>query len=183
MMRQVIFLVIFCACLASGVHASVTTFEFHGTWDDNTTASGTFTVDTTAGIVLNADFLYLGQSYSTILTQYPFDCCSDPNSLPISYNFFVGVSSQNFPAIRLGLPGTIARDSLVGYVGGVCTEDIPCGPDSDGNTWASGYWNINGVGMGLVSGSAAPVPEASSLVILGSGVLGLAGVLRRKLMR
>lgn len=181
-MRRAALLVICCIGLVSGVHASVVTFDFHGTWDDSTTVSGTFTVDTAAGSVLSADFLYLGNTFSTILTQYPFDCCSDPNSLPVAYAFFVGTSNQNLPAIRIGISGTTAKDSLVGYTGGgVCTEIMTCGPDSDGTTYASGYHDVNGGGMGLVSGSAAPVPEASSLIMFASGVLGVAGVLRRKI--
>jgi hypothetical protein len=182
MMRSAAFVVICCIGLVPAVHAGVTGFQLTGTFLDSTTVTGTFTVDTTAGVVLSADFLYLGQTFNTILNQFPFDCCADPNSLPVGYALFVGSSNQNLPAIHFLLSGTTANDSLVGYAGGnVCSNNIACGPDSDGNFWESAYHDPNNNVVGLMSGSTAPVPEPGTLVLLGSGVLGLAGVIRSKL--
>jgi hypothetical protein len=38
-------------------------------------------------------------------------------------------------------------------------------------------FSVSGTGIG------APIPEPGSMMLIGSGLLGLAGVLRRKLMR
>jgi hypothetical protein len=181
-MRSAAFVLVCCIGLVPALHAGVAEFQLSGTFLDSTPVSGTFTVDTTAGVVLSADFLYLGQTFSTILAQGPFDCCGDPNSLPIGYALFAGTSNQDLPALHFLLSGTTAKDSLVGYMGGnVCSNNTPCGPDSDQHFWESAYHDPNNNVVGLMSGSTAPAPEPSTFMLLGSGVLGLAGVIRRKL--
>jgi hypothetical protein len=181
-MRSAAFVLICCVGLVPAMHANIAGYQLNGTFSDNTTVSGTFTADTTAGVVFSADFLYLGQTFSTILKQFPFDCCSDPNSLPVGYGLWIGTSNQKLPVIRLLLSGTTAQDSLVGYAGGnICSSNLTCGPDSDGNVWASAYHDPNNNIVVLMSGSAAPVPEPTTLMLLGSVVLGLSGVIRRKL--
>jgi hypothetical protein len=99
----------------------------------------------------------------------------------VGYGLWVGSSNQNLPAIHFLLSGT-TNDSLAGYAGGnVCSNNIACGPDSDGGFWELAYHDPNNNVVGLMSGTAAPVPEPTTLMLLGSGVLGLAGVIRRKL--
>jgi len=158
---------------------AVTQFALNGTFLDNTTVTGTFGVDTITGTVLTANFLYNGQTFSTVLFQFPFDCCADPNSLPVGYGLAVGTTSSVLPALRFLLSGTTAVDSLVGYTGGnVCSDTLPCGPDSDGNFWESGYRDPSGNGIGLNYGSVTPVPEPASLALLGSGLLAGLGAIR-----
>ncbi len=181
-MRKIVVLVVCFMSLLPAARADIVDFQLTGTFLDSTSVSGAFTVDTAAGVVLSADFLYLGQTFNTILAQFPFDCCNDPNSLPVGYGLWVGTGNQDFPALRFMLEGTSAKDSLVGYAGGnVCSDNQACGPDSDQNFWESSYRDPQGNPIGLMSGSTAPVPEPGSLGLLTSGILAASGILRRAL--
>ena len=180
-MRTLLSLALCCLCLSLVASADTVNFQLNGTFTDSSTVSGTLAIDRTAGTVLSAILSYKSNTFSTILAQGPFDCCADPSSNPVLYRLWVGSSNSTFPALRFGISGTAAVDSLIGYTGGaLCAYNAQCGPDSDGNTWVSSYRDPSGNPVALQSGSLAPVPEPSSLIMLGSGLAGLVSVTRRK---
>jgi hypothetical protein len=104
-------------------------------------------------------------SFTSILSQ----------GVPPYANYYEIESTQGGYYLYLFVPDT----SLIGYSGGdLCSYD-----SGDCNAQLSGYLTPTS-GVAFVSASLTPevaaTPEPSSLALLGSGALGLAGVLRRK---
>lgn len=90
-----------------------------------------------------------------------------------SYYFVSGIAPGNDLKVFLPVP------NLIGYEGsGVCTPYVSNPP-------CSAYGYIFTDACGSLSGSLTPVsttavsPEPSSIALLGTGVLGLAGVVRK----
>lgn len=127
--------------------------------------SGTATIDTTLGTVTNSDFVVSGPFAATFLNDI---YAQEFNST--HYVIFNRDSYADQDFLVLNLP----VGSLVGYQGG----DIGSAFADNAN---------NGVSISLVSGefTTAPsgvTPEPSTLVLFGTGILGLAGAARRKFL-
>jgi hypothetical protein len=161
---------------------TVTIFDLNATLDNGFgtgtagSATGTVTIDVTTGVVTALDLVAsttaasgLGATSTTFTTvdyvgEYP-----DPLDPTYDIQSLTGSNS-----LLLALP----VGSLVGYDGSlVCSAVAACSGVSVYGVDISG-------GVYFDSGSLTPevaaTPEPSSLALLGSGVLGFAGVLRRR---
>lgn len=163
---------------------TITTFDLQGVPNDGITATtaagtltGTVTIDTTMGVITGVDATVDTTSGVLGVTSETFTSLEYQQSVTFPSDYFEAAATSGGYFLVLDFPVA----SLVGYSGGpLCTYAYgysPCdGPSSD-------YGNSQ-YGVGFVSGSLTPevaaTPEPSSLALLGSGALGLAGVLRRR---
>ena len=162
--------------LAAGLSARadvMQTFDLSGTFTDNTTVSGTVVIDTTTGVFESGDLSYLGESFDVlVLTE------DDPAG--DAFVFEMSTSSGPFPRLVMGIVG----DNLLGYSGGpLCsvTDDV-CGGGGGGHSFYAPTSDTNVLlnSGSLAAGPVTTTPEPSSIAMLGTGLLGIAAVMRRR---
>jgi hypothetical protein len=146
-------------------------------------ASGTFTVDTTLGVFVSADMTFITDAATPVTYVFdgPATNSSFPNPNPLEFFGVVqDASGQDEISIEL------AVSTLVGYAGGpLCSVDTPCPNGTDSaiifNPGPDGTLSVFTDGTAVAD--VAATPEPSSLVLLGTGALSLAGVVRRRLRK
>jgi hypothetical protein len=151
-------------------------FNATGTFDNGAQLSGTVTIDTVMGVVTSANLLVSGPG----LADLTFDVLeSQGTDLPHPGYFFnmLQTSGTEIPFLFLGLFNTADHNppNLVDYPGG---PFILAHPPFFG--LGSEYFDTQD--HLLISGSLTPVPEPSSLMIVGLGgalALGYAWCCRR----
>src|ERR1700690_1410771 len=151
--------------IASGIAPSSISYEL------GTSAFGT---DLGSGTVaLNASNSHLLFSNSFGYDIYDVSIGINSAALTAGNTYWVSLSN----ATDAGNSGTEAWDLPNGGSGGPAT----CNFRQSGTNY--GDCGLGGEAFTLTGTTGGPTPEPSSILLFGSGILGLAGVLRRKLTR
>ena len=179
-MLRLVASVLLCSALAVCRSASADTIEtlqFSSILNQNSPltggVSGDLTLDETTGIITAADF-----SAGTSIGRFDFTTPPASQTSGASTTSLLFNSDDGAATFDLLLPVS----SLVGYTGSfICSTQQPCSGDTHSTFVAND--SDSAVSTGIINGPNAITPEPGSLGLLGIGVLGSAGILRRKLTR
>ncbi len=149
------------------------------------TAGGTVSLNVTTGKWVSADVsYYLGGNPADVVATFTSLDGFYPHS-DFVYTFFLSAENPDSP-FSLALPVS----SLIDYSGGsICSMVAMC---NDGFNYMSGFAfpkidpYVESGSLTLISSVDPPsavTPEPSSFALFGTGLLSLAGVMRRKLVR
>jgi hypothetical protein len=176
-------LLLSAALLVLPLHLMADTFETYTltnlTFDSGAVGTGTVTFDSTTGIYTGFDVTYTKGSFSELFDSVSFSVNDPTSNLYVLSS--VNTNGDDFDfnlGYALGFPG--------GPGGTVCSATNSCptpfGNDAGAYIPKTGLLDQMNTGSLELTSSTSPVPEPSSMLLFGTGILGAVGMIRRKLM-
>lgn len=170
--------------------ALANSFTINGVLQGNVSFSGTLNINTTTGAITSWHVALPAVSGLPALTLTPVSSVLFPFAGPSITSCpagLFGFSTKSVPGFsQLDLELVIPQTTLVGFTGAAIVPSVQCKGTPVPFVTNSAYVGFPNGGQRILvqvtSGSITPVPEPSSLFLLGTGLLGVVGAVRRKLL-